>query len=110
MPDETSPPHSQINQICDQFEDAWKQDSPINIAEFLGKAPLDQRENLLKQLLLIDIEFRQKTDATCDPVIYTALGPEAVEMAANILTNKDSGRRSSDDRLACGRREFSNSR
>ena len=90
MPDETPLPHTQINQICDQFEDAWKQNEPINIAEFLAMAPPAQRQGLLKQLLLIDIEFRRKTDDTCDPVIYTVLGPEAVDLAVAILGKKES--------------------
>ena len=85
MQDETSLPHTQINQICDRFEDAWKQNEPINIADFLAMAPPIDRQRLLEQLLPIDLEFRQKTNETCDPAIYTALGPEAVDLAVGIL-------------------------
>ena len=53
-------------------------------------APPAQRQSLLEQLLLIDIEFRRKTEETCDPVIYTVLGPEAVDLAVAILGEKDS--------------------
>jgi len=90
MPDEPSLPHTQINQICDQFEDAWRQKQPINITDFLAMAPPADRQRLLEQLLPIDIEFRQKTDATCDPAIYTVLGPEAVDLAINILEKETS--------------------
>ena len=90
MPDETQPPHTQINQICDRFEDAWRQGSPVNIADFLAMATATERQRLLKQLLPIDIEFRRKTNATCDPAIYTALGPEAVELAVDILAKNNS--------------------
>ena len=85
MHDETSLPYTQINQICDRFEDAWKQGEPINIADFLAMASPADRQRLLEQLLPIDIEFRQKTDATCDPATYTALGPEAIDLAVSIL-------------------------
>ena len=85
MPDETPPSHTQINQICDRFEDAWRQNAPVDIADFLAMATAADRQRLLEQLLPIDIEFRQKTNATCDPDIYTVLGPEAVELAADIL-------------------------
>ena len=90
MHDETSLPHTQINQICDRFEDAWEKNAPANIADFLAMAPPADRQRLLQQLLPIDIEFRQKTDVTCDPAIYTVLGPEAVDLAVSILEKKTS--------------------
>ena len=89
MHDETLPPHTQINKICDRFEDAWKQNESINIADFLAMAAPADRQRLLEQLLPIDIEFRQKTNASCEPAIYTILGQEAVDLAVSILEKKN---------------------
>jgi serine/threonine-protein kinase len=47
-----------IDDIADQFESAWKGESPPSIADFLGPAAGDRRHWLLQELVKIDLEYR----------------------------------------------------
>ena len=49
-----------LNYWCDQFELAWKQSAEVDLPEFLERVPEEERANLIKELVLIDIEIRQQ--------------------------------------------------
>jgi len=50
----------QIDQTCDRFEAAWKAGSRPDPAEFLGAAAGPVRSALLRQLLLLDWDYRRR--------------------------------------------------
>src|SRR5262249_28802648 len=55
----------QIDLTCDRFEAAWKAGQRPDPAEFLGAAAGPMRAALLRQLLLLDWEYRRR--AADDP-------------------------------------------
>src|SRR5262249_29159642 len=50
----------QLDQLCDQFETAWKHGHRPAIEPFLGDARGDDRMTLLRELLLVDLSYRSR--------------------------------------------------
>lgn len=60
--DETLPPDValRVNAVCDSFEAAWKAGSRPQIEDVLGDAPDLERQALLRELVLIEVEYRRQ--------------------------------------------------
>ena len=62
--DETSPaPLSQVqrtDRLCDQFEAAWKAGPRPRIDDFLAKVPSAEWPDLLRELLVLDLDYRRQ--------------------------------------------------
>lgn len=49
-----------INQLCDEFEVAWRRTPRPVIEEFLALAPETERDDLLRELIGLEAEFRRR--------------------------------------------------
>jgi hypothetical protein len=47
-----------IDQVCDQFEAAWKAGSRPRVEDHLGRVAPQQRPGLLRELLAVELEYR----------------------------------------------------
>ncbi len=83
-----------IDQACDRFEAAWKAGPRPDVAAFLGGAAGPVRSELLRQLLLLDWDYRRRAgdDPRADDyrarfpgdaTVIEAVGREAVEAAVS---------------------------
>ena len=60
-----------IDQVCDRFESAWRSGEHPRIEDYLGQVAEDQRGDLVKYLLPIELEYRAKGGEHPDPHEYT---------------------------------------
>ena len=47
-----------IDRICVEFESAWKADQPPRVEQYLGETGGAERSRLLRELLLLDLDYR----------------------------------------------------
>jgi hypothetical protein len=50
-----------IDQICDAFEEAWKQGQRPRIEEYLGTTQEPERSQLLRELLQVEVDYRRRS-------------------------------------------------
>jgi len=67
-----------IDSLCDLFELSWKSGEPPRIESLLEQVPEHQRWVLLRELLILDIQYRfqAQADETIAPSNYEARFPE----------------------------------
>ena len=61
----------EIDPICDAFEQLWRNGQPPQISRFLPESEPQLREILIRELLLIDLEYR--TQLGEDPTVFEYL-------------------------------------
>ena len=49
-----------IDQVCLQFEAAWKRGEPIRIEQYLGENRGTERSRLLRELLALELDYRTR--------------------------------------------------
>lgn len=84
-----------FHSIVAEFRAAWSEGKRPSVAEFLGRAPNEARDDLLQCLLPIDIEHRIRAGDSVITNDYFALGQAAVHLANTKLGNIDSATRRS---------------
>ena len=65
-----------VDQICDEFENAWRQGQSPRIEEYLARVAPENRSTLLRELLGVEIEYRRKGGDACDAAEYLRRFPE----------------------------------
>ncbi len=75
----------QIDQLCDEFEAAWKAGMAPTIHKVLAKIPARHHAAVLEQLIRVDVEFRARTGQKPLPADYAEFSEPAVEVAVNAL-------------------------
>lgn len=63
-------PDQQIDDIADQFDEAWARQSRPDISEYVQRLPPPFRNDLARELIAIDIEYRTKNGETVFPDDY----------------------------------------
>jgi len=61
-----------IHAVCEAFEAAWKSRSPPQIQDFFADLGPEARGTLLRELLLVDLEYRQRTGELPEAAKYCA--------------------------------------
>lgn len=56
----------QIEQLCDQFEDQWKQDSSPYLSTFADRLPARIRPLGLRELVILEIHYRKTSSTLAD--------------------------------------------
>ncbi len=74
-----------IDQVCDDFEKACRAGRPPMIEEFLLRAPPEQRDRLLADLLEIEIEFRQREHSFVQVEDYTVRFADHAELVESVF-------------------------
>jgi len=78
-------PDQQIDQLCDEFETAWKGDQSPLVRDFLSRIAKEHQAALLQQLIPVDIECRTKHGQSPQPVDYAEFGSATVEIAVKAI-------------------------
>jgi serine/threonine-protein kinase len=65
-----------IDEACDRFEAGWKAGRRPRLEPYLSEAPVSQRSALLRELLMLELEFRERTGERPTPLEYRARFPE----------------------------------
>jgi tetratricopeptide (TPR) repeat protein len=68
----------QIDEVCDQFEAAWRAGGRPDPASFLAGTPAPAQARLFRELLALDLEYRRGVDTPWDADAYRARFPEFV--------------------------------
>jgi tetratricopeptide (TPR) repeat protein len=80
----TSDDAREIDRICDRFEAAWKRGERPDPAAFLGAAAEPMRTALLRQLLLMDMEYARRAGETPGPGDYQTRLPHDSALIADV--------------------------
>jgi serine/threonine protein kinase/tetratricopeptide (TPR) repeat protein len=89
----------QIDQACDRFEAAWKAGQRPRPEEYLAPASEPARSALLRQLLILDWDYRRRAGEHPCPSDYHALFPgdaALIEAARQAMAESRPGARTSD--------------
>src|SRR5262249_20316355 len=74
--DSWSPATAQrIEQACNCFEAAYRANPPVKAEDFLGESPEPDRSALLRELLLLELEYRCRAGENPAPGEYLARFP-----------------------------------
>jgi serine/threonine protein kinase len=77
-----------IDQICDEFEAAWKADPPPRIEEYLARAAEGDRATLLYELLVVELGCRGKLGHAPTLQEYQQRFPDAANVIAAAFLKK----------------------
>ena len=74
-----------LDSICNDFEDNWNPKSRVDLSDYLDKVGPELRDGLLRQLLAVDIELRQKSTHELSIKDYEHLGQPALDYAKELI-------------------------
>src|SRR5262245_42668329 len=77
-----------IDLACDAFEAAWRDDKRPRLEEFLGSASATERGELLRQLLLVELEQRGERGEEPLPDEYAARFPDDAELLEEVFRDQ----------------------
>lgn len=69
-----------IDETCDRFERCWKSGQGPRIEDYLGAVGKADRRELLRELLLLDLEYRTKDGESPSAAEYQARFPEDAQL------------------------------
>ncbi|MHC4400588.1 MAG: hypothetical protein ACYTG0_13005, partial [Planctomycetota bacterium] len=79
---------SLVEEVCDQFDGAWKSGQRPALAAYLSMVAEAQREPLLRQLLLLDFEYRHQLGERPTPQDYCRQLPGHAELIDRLLSGR----------------------
>jgi len=79
------PALERIDKVCLQFEGAWKKGGKPCIEDYLGEAQGPERRELLRQLLLLDLDYRRQQADQPTEEEYRARFPDDGELVADVF-------------------------
>ena len=88
-----------IDQVCDEFEKACGAGRPPLIEEVLMRAPPDERDRLLAELLEIELDCRQRLGTFLQVEEYRGRFPDSLEMVDSVFRRVVKTRRLADYEL-----------
>jgi serine/threonine protein kinase len=74
-----------IDELCDQFEEAWRKGVHPRIEDYLAKAPEAERAALLGQLLKVELELRAKAGEAVTVEEYQQRFPLFVDLVTDLV-------------------------
>ena len=82
-----------IDQVCNQFEHAWRSNPPPRIEAFLDDAAEPERSALLRELILLDVHYRRRHGETPRTEDYGSRFPEldAAWLAEAVMGSEQAG-------------------
>ena len=76
---------TQIDQLCDKFEDAWNAGESPSVGKVLEKIPATHHAAILERLIPVDVELRMKAGQSVVSNDYETFGPTAVDLATRTI-------------------------
>jgi serine/threonine-protein kinase len=75
-----------VDRLCDEFEDAWQKGLRPRIEDFLADASGDERDELLRWLIPLDVTYRRRHEETPEIRDYLELSPTlSVDWLAGVV-------------------------
>jgi tRNA A-37 threonylcarbamoyl transferase component Bud32 len=75
-----------IDQVCDDFEEAWRKGEDPRISDYLGSVTEPLRSRLFDELLLSDLAFRTRDETTIDTGDYSSQFPDRAEQIRTVIS------------------------
>ena len=75
----------QIHRECEQFEDSWGSGAARKIEELLADQQEPVRSALLRELLKVELELRQKLAETVEPNEHRQRFPDDIELVGSVF-------------------------
>src|SRR6516225_3694668 len=66
---------ARVDAVCDRFEAAWQAGQRPRVEDYLGDAPEPERSALVRHLIAVDVEYRQKQGEQPQAAEYQARFP-----------------------------------
>lgn len=89
--------HERIDRTCATFEAAWKSGTRPMIEEFLGSAGGAERSALLRELLMLELEYRRKSGESPSPDDYAKRFPNDRALIDSVFAKSDKRRAASSE-------------
>ncbi len=89
MNDHSQPDTSRIDQVCDAFEQAWKDGRRPQIEEGLSEVEPAQRPGLLVELLKLDVHYRQQNGEDPAHSDYVSRFPGQSDLLDAVFEDED---------------------
>jgi serine/threonine protein kinase len=83
-----------IDRVCLEFENAWKSGEPPQIEQHLGTTPRPERDRLLRELLLLELDYRSRAGERPAAEEYHSRFPEETGLIEEVFQSSSG---SSDD-------------
>ena len=74
-----------INRVCLQFEAVWKEDREPRIEDYLGVTEDEERSALLRELLLLDLDYRWRLERPATAEDYRTRFPNDRDLIEGLL-------------------------
>ncbi|NLX56570.1 MAG: serine/threonine protein kinase [Planctomycetaceae bacterium] len=74
-----------IDQICDRFEDAWRNGRQPRLGDYLEAVEEPLKSHLFEELLLSDLTFRTRDETTVDAGDYLSRFPERGDQIRRVI-------------------------
>lgn len=87
--DQSSPQFARVDEICDQFESAWKSGQQPSLEAFLGQVAAESREALLQELLTVECECLLEQGKRPSFRAYRRRFPEQQEIVRQVFADLD---------------------
>jgi WD40 repeat protein/tRNA A-37 threonylcarbamoyl transferase component Bud32 len=85
------PALERIDRVCLEFEAAWQAGEPPQIESVLGDTPEPERSALLRELLLLELDYRGRSDEQPTPDEYQARFPRDSRLVSGVFEQVSTG-------------------
>src|SRR6267378_2156462 len=75
-----------MDRVCDRFETAWKAGRRPRLERYLGKLPPTAQSELLRELLVLELEYRYQKGEKPQPQEYQLRFPQYRELIATAFS------------------------
>src|SRR5262245_44824310 len=74
-----------VDAVCDHFESAWKADQRPHLEDYLGDIPEPGQSVLLRELIVVELQYRRRGGETPVPTEYQHRFPDHTEMIGDLF-------------------------
>jgi serine/threonine protein kinase len=80
---------ARVDAVCDRFESAWLANQRPRIEEALEEAPQPERAELLRQLLLVELYYRERDGECPVPEEYCCRFPQQTDLIRKVFAERE---------------------
>ena len=88
-----------INAACEDFERAWRENSPLDIESTLNRVSELERSELLSELLLLDVYYRRRNGETPSAENYVKRFPEQTDVVTETFCRRIPAAETEDEQI-----------
>lgn len=83
------PDQQAIDQVCDTFEKAWQLGKAPEIVDFIREVPANVKTALVRELILLDFDYREKSNTLLKEREYLLLLPEFENVVRQVCLERE---------------------